>query len=404
MDKRYNNYHKHTHYSNISTLDVVVKPSDYIKRAKELGHTTYFTTEHGFQGNIFEAFKLCHEADLKPIYGVEAYYVDDSSIKETRENYHIVLIAMTNKGRKDINKIISKAQTDGFYYKARIDLNGLLSLNKEDVVVTSACIATRMFKKDDWKKNFFDPVYKHFGNHFFLEVQDHNHDAQKELNKKILELHKACGVNIIHGCDSHYIYPNDTKIRNQFLNAKGMKYGDEDAFVLDYPSYDEILDRYKAQGILSEEDAIEALHNTLIFDEAEAIELDYEFKLPHIFEEDSNAHLKRLVLDGVKQKIKEGKIKKEEFPRYKEALNYEYNIIKKCNMADYFILDYYIVKQAVEKYKAVLTSTGRGSGVSFLTNYILGFTKIDRLKSPIRLYPTRFMSAERILNTRSLPD
>lgn len=404
MSKRYNNYHKHTHYSNISTLDVVVKPSDYINRAKELGHTTYFTTEHGFQGNIFEAYKLCHEAGLKPIYGVEAYYVDDATVKETRENYHIVLIAMTNNARKQINKIISNAQTTGFYYKPRIDLKSLLSLNPNEVVITSACIATRMFKKDDWKERFFEPVYKHFGKNFFLEVQDHNHPSQIELNKKILRLHKETGVQIIHGCDSHYIKPEDSKVRSQFLKAKGMKYGDEDSFILDYPSYDDILTRYAEQGVLTQEEAKEALDNTLVFDQAEEIQLDYEFKLPHIFDEDSNKHLKRLILQEFKKKIPIQSMSKEEIKRYTDALNYEYNIIKKCNMADYFILDYYIVKQAVEKYGAVLTRSGRGSAVSFLTNYILGFTQIDRLKSPIKLYPTRFMSAERILQTRSLPD
>lgn len=404
MSKRYNNYHKHTHYSNISTLDVVVKPSDYINRAKELGHTTYFTTEHGFQGNIFEAYKLCHEAGLKPIYGVEAYYVDDATVKETRENYHIVLIAMTNNARKQINKIISNAQTTGFYYKPRIDLKSLLSLNPNEVVITSACIATRMFKKDDWKERFFEPVYKHFGKNFFLEVQDHNHPSQIELNKKILRLHKETGVQIIHGCDSHYIKPEDSKVRSQFLKAKGMKYGDEDSFILDYPSYDDILTRYAEQGVLTQEEAKEALDNTLVFDQAEDIQLDYEFKLPHIFDEDSNKHLKGLILQEFKKKIPIQSMSKEEIKRYTDALNYEYNIIKKCNMADYFILDYYIVKQAVEKYGAVLTRSGRGSAVSFLTNYILGFTQIDRLKSPIKLYPTRFMSAERILQTRSLPD
>lgn len=404
MNKRYNNYHKHTHYSNISTLDVVVKPSDYIDRAKELGHTTYFTTEHGFQGNIFEAYKLCHEAGLKPIYGVEAYYVDDSTVKETRENYHIVLIAMTNNARKQINKIISNAQTTGFYYKPRIDLKSLLSLNPNEVVITSACIATRMFKKDDWEERFFEPVYKHFGKNFFLEVQDHNHPSQIELNKKILRLHKETGVQIIHGCDSHYIKPEDSKVRSQFLKAKGMVYGDEDSFILDYPSYDDILSRYAEQGVLTQKEVEEALNNTLVFDQAEEIQLDYEFKLPHIFDEDSNKHLKRLILQEFKKKIPIQSMSKEEIKRYKDALNYEYNIIKKCNMADYFILDYYIVKQAVEKYGAVLTRSGRGSAVSFLTNYILGFTQIDRLKSPIKLYPTRFMSAERILQTRSLPD
>ena len=102
---RYNNYHKHTHYSNIKTLDCISKPEDYIKRAVELGHTTYFTTEHGFQGNIYEAHTLCEQYGLKCIYGVEAYYVDDMYDKTSRSNYHLMLVAMNDNGRKEINKI-----------------------------------------------------------------------------------------------------------------------------------------------------------------------------------------------------------------------------------------------------------------------------------------------------------
>ena len=404
MSKRYNNYHRHTHYSNISTLDCCVKPIDYINRAKELGHTTYFTTEHGYQGNIFEAHKLCIDNGLKPIHGVEAYYVDDASVKESRENYHIIIISLTNNGRRQINEMISKAYTHGFYYKARVDLNGLLSLNPKDVVITTACVATRLFKGDNWKENFFIPLLRHFGDHFFLEVQNHDENIQKELNKKILGLHKEYGVKLIHGNDSHYIHPDDSKIRDRFLEAKGMHYGDESNFILDYPDYDTIIERYMKQGVLTREQAEEALANTLIFDDAEAIDLDYEFKLPKIFKEDSNKHLKRILLKEYENKIPYKSMTAEQVKEYKRALNYEYKIITKCNMADYFLLDYYIVKKAVEEYNAVLTRTGRGSAVSFLTNYLLGFTQIDRLQSPIKLYPTRFMSAERILSSRSLPD
>lgn len=403
-EKRYNNYHKHTHYSNLATLDSCAKPIDYINRAKELGHTTYFTTEHGWQGNIFEAYRLCKENDIKPIYGAEVYYVDDYSIKTDRKNYHLMLVAMTNKGRKEINTIISKAQTDGFYHKPRIDLDLLLSLSPDDVVVTTACIATRMFKGDDWKENFFLPVYKHFGQHFFLEVQNHNETIQKKLNKMILDFRKEYNIKLIHANDSHYIYPKDSEVRSAFIKAKGMSYGDEDSFILDYPSYDEIVRRYKEQNILSDDEIKEALENTLIFDKAEGIELDYEIKLPHIFEGNSNKHLKEILLKEFKNKILSQDLDKERIKEYKKALNYEFDIIVKCNMADYFLLDYYIVKRAINEYGAVLTKTGRGSAVSFLTNYLLGFTQIDRLKSPIKLYPTRFMSAERILKARSLPD
>ena len=133
-------------YSNLRTLDCVVKPIDYINRAKELGHTTYFTTEHGFQGNIFEAYTLCQQNDLKCIYAVEAYYVDDINDKTSRTNYHIMLVALTENARREINRIMSVANTEGYYYKPRIDLKLLLSLPAEEVVVTTACIAGRMFK------------------------------------------------------------------------------------------------------------------------------------------------------------------------------------------------------------------------------------------------------------------
>ena len=73
-------------------------------------------------------------------------------------------------------------------------------------------------------------------------------------------------------------------------------------------------------------------------------------------------------------------------------------------MEDYFILDYHIVKRATEEYGGLLTKTGRGSAPSFIITKMLGLTEIDRLKAPVPLFPTRFMSVERILGTKSLPD
>lgn len=398
---KYNNYHKHTHYSNIKTLDCVVKPEDYCKRAKELGHDIYFTTEHGWQGNIYEAVTLCQQYELKCVYGVEAYYVDDMYNKDDRSNFHIILIAMTNNARKEINKILSKANSDGFYYKPRIDLDCLLSLNPNEVVVTTACVASRMFK-DGWKENFFVPVYKHFKNNFYLEVQCHNDDKQIEYNKQIIDLKRRCGISIIHANDSHYIKEDDSKYRNLFLKAKGIVYEEEDGFVLDYPDSNTIIQRYKKQGVLTEEEIMEALNNTLVFDSAEEIMLDKEFKIPKASDEDSNKALKRIIAQAWNKE--KDNVPKERWDEYKEAIKYETSMIEKCGMADYFILDHNIVKKAVNEYGAVLTRTGRGSGVSFYINYLLGLTAVDRLQSPITLYPTRFMSDTRILESRSLPD
>ena len=400
--QRYNNFHKHTHYSNIKTLDCISKPEDYIKRAVELGHTTYFTTEHGFQGNIYEAHTLCEQYGLKCIYGVEAYYVDDMYDKSSRSNYHLMLIAMNDNGRKEINKIMSLANTDGFYYKPRIDLKCLLSLTPTDVVVTTACVASPMFKGDCWEEAFLKPVYKHFGKNFYLEVQNHNELVQIEHNKKLLKVKERYGIQLIHANDSHYIKPEDAKYRDLFLNAKGMHYEDESNFILDYPDADTIVERYRTQGVLNENQIKEALENTLIFDNAESIKLDKEFKIPKITEGNSDMVLRKIICDAWKEEKKS--VPKERIKEYEQAIYYEMDIIKNCGMADYFILDHKIIKKAVNEYNAVLTRSGRGSAVSFYVNRLLGLTEIDRLKSPITLYPTRFMSAERILSSRSLPD
>ena len=399
---RYNNYHKHTHYSNIRTLDCVSKPIDYIKRAVELGHTTYFTTEHGYQGNIYEAYTLCQQYGLKCIYGVEAYYVDDMHDKTSRSNYHIMLVAMTERGRKEINKIMSIANQEGYYYKPRIDLSCLLSLTPTDTIVTTACVASRMFKRDNWEEKFLVPLYNHFGDNFYLEVQNHDEPVQIEHNKKILDVKEKYGIQLIHANDSHYILPEDAKYRDLFLQAKGIFYEDESNFILDYPDYNTVVERYKAQGVLNEEQIAEALNNTLVFDSSEGIQLDYDFKIPKVTEGDSNIVLRNIIKEAWREEKK--KIPANRIKEYQEAIYYETKIIEDCGMADYFILDHEIIKRAVNEYDAVLTRSGRGSAVSFYVNHLLGLTEIDRLVSPITLYPTRFMSAERILSSRSLPD
>ena len=399
---RYNNFHKHTHYSNIKTLDCISKPEDYMKRAVELGHITYFTTEHGFQGNIYEAHTLCEKYGLKCVYGVEAYYVDDMYDKSSRNNYHLMLVAMNDNGRKEINKIMSLANTDGFYYKPRIDLNCLLSLTSSDVIVTTACVASPMFKGEDWEETFLKPVHNHFGKNLYLEVQNHNELVQMRHNEMLLDVKRKYNIQLIHANDSHYIKPEDAKYRDLFLNAKGMYYEDESNFILDYPDSNTIIERYRAQGVLNEEEIMEALNNTLVFDNAESINLDKEFKIPKVTDGNSDTVLRKIISDA--WKVEKKNIPKGRLKEYEQAIYYEMDIIKNCGMADYFILNNKIIKKAVNEYGAVLTRSGRGSAVSFYINKLLGLTEIDRLKSPITLYPTRFMSAERILSSRSLPD
>ena len=394
--KRYNNYHKHDHHGNFLIADSVTKIEDYCKRAVELGHTTIFTTNHGFQGNIFLTYTLAKQYNLKMIVGAEAYYVNDRFEKD-RSNKHLIIIAKNDNGVRQLNKIMSEASSSGFYYRPRIDKELLFSLNPNDVIITSACVG------GIWNDEpLIKELQKYFKNNFYLEVQNHNDDFQKQVNHEVLRLHKKYNIPIIHANDSHYIFPEDEKYRKLFLKAKDVNYPEEDNFILDYPDYDTIIDRYVTQGVLSKNEIIECLDNTLIFDECKELSIiNYEIKLPSI-SDNPKKELRNIIVNAWNKE--KHNIPKSEWKKYTDAIAYEIDIVEKTHMQDYFILDYKIVQKAQKEYGGRLTNTGRGSAPSFYITKLLGLTDIDRIASPITLFPTRFMSVERILGARSLPD
>lgn len=386
------------------TLDCVVKNTDYIKRSLELGCKNYFTTQHGWTGKFLEAYDLCKQNNLKMVYGAELYMVKDRT-KKDNSNYHVILIAKNQDGFYELNSIMSESNRSGFYYKPRIDIELLKQLNPNNFFITSACVAGFLRPGDDMKE-LFEAVYNHFGKNFFLEVQNHSFDIQIQHNKNMLLLKQYYDMQLIHANDSHYIYPEQAQDRIKFLNGKGMKYGDEDSFILDFPDYDTIVERYKKQGLLSDSQIKEALDNTLIFDKCEELNFDKEIKMPTIYpgytQEEKNHELAKHLSEKWNQE-KEN-VDKSRWKEYQEGIAYEYKIVKDTNMADYFLFNEKMVELAKNKYGGILSRTGRGSAVSFYINKLLGFTEIDRFVAPVPLYPTRFMSTARILETRSLPD
>ena len=136
----YCNYHKHDHVSSITTPDTNIRCEEYVKRAVELGHTTYFTTNHGNGGDIFEAKTICDKYGIRCLFGIEGYIVPNPLEKDSR-NYHIIIIPTTNKARRKVNLLNSRANEEGFYYKPRIFVEDLLALDKDDVYITTACVA-----------------------------------------------------------------------------------------------------------------------------------------------------------------------------------------------------------------------------------------------------------------------
>lgn len=413
------------------TPDSAASYEDYAKRAVELGHKVISSVEHGWQGYYYQCYELAQKYNLKFIFGAEAYWVKDrnkeyeeidpktnfpklnkdGTVKTSKDktNGHIILLAKNENGRRSINKILSIANENGYYFKPRVDLELLLSLPANDVVVTTACVAYWQYEDID---DITLQLFKHFGNNFYLEIQYHNTDKQRLISKRTLELSKKYNIPMIVGLDSHYIYPEQADERQYILEAKHMRYEDEDGWYMDYPDDATVMKRFLQQGVFSQEQIQQAMDNTdvLITFEDYAINnpvFSKDIKLPTLYpelsQEQRNKKYSTLISKLFKEYIKTNNITGDEYKRYFDGVKMEVQTVKDTGMADYFLLDYEIVKKAISM-GGVLTDTGRGSSVGYFTNTLLGFSKVDRFKSPITLYPERFISKTRILETHSLPD
>ncbi len=405
----YCNYHKHDHVSSITTPDTNIRCEEYIKRAVELGHTTYFTTNHGTGGDIFEAKTICDKYGIRCLFGIEGYIVPNPLEKDNR-NYHIIIIPKTNKARKKVNLLNSRANEEGFYYKARIFVEDLLALDKNDVYITTACVAG-LLRDDDSYNQIFLPLVKHFKDNMMLEVQTHNVDIQKQINKKCIDLSEKFNLKLIAANDSHYVYPEQYKDRIEYLKGKGINYGDEDSFILDYPDRDTMVERFRIQGVLSEYQIQEAIDNTKLFLSCEDIILDKEIKMPSIYPnltpQEKIKELKKHINKKFAQICREENITGDKKKEYIKGIRDEMKVIEdtsEINTADYFLFNERNTELAINKYGGILTRTGRGSCGSFYINRILGMTQLDRFTAPIKLYPERFMSTARLLENRAMPD
>lgn len=444
----FQNYHNHKYYSNLMTPDSGESPQNYAKRARELGHGILSSCEHGWQGYYYETFELSQENDedyikrvelelknnnkmnhissnknikekikeyegksnifkfcsrynLKFIFSTEAYWVRNR-FEADNTNNHIFIGAKNEKGRRAINKVLSEANITGYYYKPRLDLDLILSLPKDDVFITSACVG---FWGYDDAEEIVLKLHNHFRKNFMLEVQYHNTDSQKSLNKKILDLHNKKGIDIIMGCDSHYVGEEGRIKRDNILEYKHIKYESEDGWFMDYPDGKTAFERFKKQGVLSNEEIIRAMLNTHVFLTFDDITFNKDIKLPTLYPDKSqewkdNKLKETIFLEWEKEK---SNIDIDKIDEYIDAIRSETKTITDTKMTDYFLIDHEIVKIA-PKYGGLLTATGRGSGVSFYVNKLLGFTKVDRIAAPVKMYPDRFMSKERILESVSLPD
>lgn len=396
----FENAHAHSFYSNIGGFpDSPASIEDYAKVYKEREMQCLCLSEHGNRSNVWEqadvAAKYSDESfKMKPICAAEVYFVPDRNpeLKDQR-NFHLLLLAKNNDGFKQLNLAISKAQETGFYRHARLDFDLLSELDYRNFICTTACIGGVL--KDEKGELYANQLHEIFRENFRLEVQHHMIDEQIAHNLKVLELYKKYKWPLFFATDSHYISKEDKILRKEIQLSRKIDMEDS-GWELYLPTAEEAYRNLLGQNVLSKAQIEEAFANTLELRSFEGFSYTTERKLPiSKLRQDMTPEQRKHLYQKM---VCEGYIKNEGQPsdEEKKALREEMNVILETDSEDYFISLKDMLDEGVRR-GGILTKTARGSAGSFASNYALGFTTINRLKTPVTMYPERFISKDKLL-------
>lgn len=365
--------HRHTEYSG---FDGFGKCMEVAKRAKELGYTSLSITDHGTTTGWVQHWKACKEHGLKPIFGVECYFLPIYNEDDKEKPTHLCLYAKTTQGIKNINKILSLAEEQKYYYP--IVTFDLLESFSDGVMCSSACVGgylARCIKKGDKKGaiNFLQTMQSIYKDDFYIEVQPYEvteKGLQEYVNKRSMQLAKMIDIEIILTSDSHFVRKEDlpTYLKMHEI-AKHTTHDIEATYKERYmPSQDELEQRFvdmhpESQSLLKRtSDALQAIEgkvDPLAFDGLQP-------QLPKI--KDAKQKLISQIKKGLTQK---GKTNEE----YIERVKHEVEVIVHHGYCEYFLMVAEYVQWA--KDQGIVVGAGRGSGCNSLVNYALSITDVD---------------------------
>ena len=209
--------HLHLH-SEYSLLDGACRIGDIPRRAKELGQNAVAITDHGVMYGVVDFYRACKEYGIKPIIGCEVYVAAGSRFEKRHETdrarYHLLLLVKNEIGYTNLSYMVSKAFTEGFYTKPRIDLD-LLREHHEGLICLSSCLAgyiPRLLAGGEFEKAKEHALEMRalFGEDgYYLEMQDHGITEQKAVNREIIRLSQETGIPLVATNDAHYLRRND---------------------------------------------------------------------------------------------------------------------------------------------------------------------------------------------------
>jgi DNA polymerase-3 subunit alpha len=402
---RFTHLHVHSHYS---LLDGLTKIPQLVSRAKELGLDSIALTDHGVLYGTVEFYKAAKKAGIKPILGVEAYIAPrDRFSKENNERYsHLILLCENEVGWKNLIKLVSRANLEGFYYKPRMDKD-LLREHHEGLIAMSACLGGEVARA--LTNNNFEEAkrvaleYREiFGvGNYFLEIQKHpNIPESEKIEPLLVKLSEETGIPLVATQDSHYTHSDDAEYHDVLLAVQtGNQLTDDDRMSMKSDDFsilspDAMFEKFShlPNGI-----GEAAVARTAEIADRCNVTLELGATLlpdfPKPEGKTANAYMRELIEERLPNKfsstVMSNPVKAKEVH---DRLDYEIGVIESTGFADYFLIVQDLIQWA--KLHGIAVGPGRGSAAGSLVSYILDITDIDPLRYDLIF--ERFLNPERI--------
>jgi len=393
--------HLHVH-SEYSLLDGLSNLSGLVERVKELEMPAVALTDHGVLFGAVDFYRKAKAAGIKPVIGLETYLaartMHDREPRLDSKSFHQLLLAENQTGYKNLLKIASASQLEGFYYKPRIDLE-FLAQHNEGLIATTSCLSgiiPRALQADQEEKavQHLDWYFDVFGrDRFFFELQDHEVPELPKINKKLVELARRYNGQIIAANDVHYIRKEDAELQDILLciqtgsvlsDPKRMRMTD-DSYYLRTP--DEMRALF---GHIPG-----AIENTLAIAERCEVDLDFHgyqlpsFEVPEGY--DAASYLRELCEIGLQKRYGS----RHDAQDVRERLEYELGVIHQMGFDAYFLIVWDLCRYAREQ---GIWYNARGSAAGSIVAYSLEISLVDPLKHGLIF--ERFLNPGRV----SMPD
>lgn len=392
--------HLHTEYS---LLDGSIKIDELVELACRYKMPAVAMTDHGNLFGAVEFYKKVSKAGIKPIIGCEVYVAPSSRLErggtEVGESpYHLILLAKDNSGYRNLVTLVSRAYTEGFYYKPRIDKD-LLAQYSGGLIGLSACLKgevpayvsrdriDRARQSALEYKNILGPE------NFYIEIQDNGLPAQELANRRLVELAEELHIGTVATNDCHYLRKEDARAHDILLCIQtGKTVSDENRLRFEssefyFKSPDEMKRAFH--------EIPAAVISTLKIAERCNVEFTLGKSLLPMYEleegRSAGAYLKELASEGMRTKFGDNPPES-----YKNRLKIELDIINRMNYASYFLIVWDFIRYA--RQNDIPVGPGRGSVAGSVVAYFLGITEIDPLR--YNLLFERFLNPERV----SMPD